>query len=39
MDLSNLDAGSIAGIAVCGLILIVAVVRFIVYLLSNRKDK
>ena len=36
MDFSNMDAGSIAAVAVCGLILIVALVRFIIHLLSNK---
>ena len=39
MDLSNLDAGNIVSIVVCGLILVVAIVRFIIHILSNRKDK
>ena len=39
MDLSNLDAGSIVAVGVCGLIVVVAIVRFIIYLVSNKKDK
>ena len=39
MDLSNLDAGSIAGIVICGLVIVIAVVRFIIHFLSNRNDK
>ena len=39
MDFSNLDAGSIVSLVVCGLIVVVAIVRFIIYIVSNRKDK
>ena len=39
MDLSNLDGGSIAGIVICGLVIVIAVVRFIIHILSNRNDK
>ncbi len=39
MDLSHMDAGSIITVAVCGIVLIAAVVRFIIHILSNRKDK
>ena len=39
MDLSNMDAGSIVSVAVCGLILVVAIVRFIIHILSNKNDK
>ena len=39
MDLSNLDVGSIAGIVICGLVIVIAIVRFIIHFLSNRNDK
>ena len=39
MDFSNIDGGSIAGVVVCGLILVIAAVRFIIHIISNRKDK
>ena len=39
MDFSNMDATSIATVVVCGLILVAAIVRFIIHIISNKKDK
>ena len=39
MDFSNLDAGSIITLVICGLIIVAAIVRFIIHILSNRNDK
>ena len=38
-DLSNLDATGIVTLVVCGLVIVVAIVRFIIHIVSNRKDK
>jgi hypothetical protein len=39
MDPVSLEAGSIVTLVVCGLIVLAAVVRFIIHILSDRKDK
>ena len=38
MDLSNLDAASIATLIICGIIVIAAVIRFIIHIF-DKKDK
>ena len=38
MDFGSLDASSVTTLIICGLIVVVAIVRFIIYLFS-KKDK
>ncbi len=37
MDFADLDATSIASLVVCGVILLIAVIRFIIHLISKNK--
>ncbi len=39
IDLANLDITSIVTLVVCGLVVVAAIVRFIIHIVSNRKDK